>query len=632
MANKELNLHSPFSRLGTHVYGERFVGRSNLVKHIQRNIVERNISIVGLPKIGKTSLAYHSIIENSGDVVADCVFCPVFYNAGLARTADDFFINLLKSIRLNLLPILDEANINRLNSLYAIVKEGNFDSEEIRNFFESGISTFPVNIVVLFDEFDRVRTIRFTGYDFSLLRAILSVRNVRGLITSKRTIYSLENWNIDTDAGPSNFYQLFQGNTIHLGQYDQESLNEYWERLIPYYDNINIRLDTDYIANAIFYAGSHPHLLDVYNALFYDSIINFETEPSDTNVMATMTDAFNSTIEILKSEELLDAAIQAIVGPVYNITEDQINKLIEYDFIKKVTIKEKYELLESNLGYEETAKDGLEEVRFSYVASSPYFTLLMQNYFQNKVDFWKEWTSTFCLLRNLAEKFFVDNWGVDWETASDMDNVIEGMNRLYQKDIYYNIAPSPKLEYLTETFLRDLLHRNWDTFKIVFTPWSEKQFFEKYEFILMMRNHHAHISKNSLSDENLEEANRYLNEIYNKIESWLSKDGTSMLISYKKNTTKKNKGDIIKENLLQKPVMNTCGQYPSQIRRGKFLKNENKIEENGSHYRCDAFTFQDSNIPDGAEVEYVLKYEVVTLGSGRTKKRYKAYNIRVSNK
>lgn len=629
MANKELILHSPFSRLGTHVYGERFVGRSNLVKQIQSNIVERNISIVGLPKIGKTSLAYHSIIENSGDVVADCVFCPVFYNAGIARTADDFFVNLLKSVRLNLLSILDEANINRLNSLYAIVKEGNFDNEEIRNFFESGISKFPVNIVVLFDEFDKVRTIGFTGYDFALLRAILSVKNVRGLITSKRTIYSLENWHIDKSAGPSNFYQLFQGNTIHLGQYDQESLNEYWKRLIPYYDKINVRLDHDYIANAIFYAGSHPHLLDVYNALFYDSIINSKTEPSATSVRATMTDAFNSTIEILKSEDLLDAAIQAIVGPVYNLTEDQINKLIDYDFIKKVRINDKIGLLESRLGYEETAKEGLEKVTYSYVASSPYFTLLMRNHFHNKVDFWKEWTSTFCLLRNLAEKFFVDNWGSDWETASDMDIVIEGMNRLYQKDIFYNITPSPKLEYLTETFLRDLLHRNWDTFKRVFSPWSEKQFFEKYEFILMMRNHHAHISKNSLSDENLEEANRYLTEVYSKIENWFNKGGT-LSLNINKNTSQRKNNSGNKANEISFQSMPKYeSSHSLQMHRGRFLQKEKKIEENVSLYKCDAFTFQDQNIPDGAEVEYELSYEIITLSSGKTKKWYKAHNIRI---
>ena len=389
-----------------------------------------------------------------------------------------------------------------------------------------------------------------------------------------------------------------------------------------------MRLDRDYIANAIFYAGSHPHLLDVYNALFYDSIINSKTEPSATSVRATMTDAFNSTIEILKSEDLLDAAIQAIVGPVYNITEDQINKLIDYDFIKKVTKKEKYDLLGSSLGYEETANDVGIDNKYSYIASSAYFTLLMRNYFLNKVDFWDEWVSTFCMLRKLAEKFFIDNWGVEWENASNMDIVIDGMKDFCNRDIRYNIAPSPLLEYLTETLLRDLIRRNWDIFKKVFVPWSEEDFFEKYEFILMMRNHHAHINKNSLSDENLDKANKYLNEIHSKIDNWLNKDGVSTLKLYRNPTTKKVFRDKKEEGPSQS-INNKGGKCPIQIRRGKYLKKENKIEENGSHYRCDAFTFKDSNIPNGADVEYELSYEIISLDSGETKKRYKAYNIRI---
>lgn len=387
-----------------------------------------------------------------------------------------------------------------------------------------------------------------------------------------------------------------------------------------------MRLDHDYIANAIFYAGSHPHLLDVYNALFYDSIINSKTEPSATSVRTTMTDAFNSTIEILKSEDLLDAAIQAIVGPVYNLTEDQINKLIDYDFIKKVTKKEKYDLLGSSLGYEGTAKEVSIDNKYSYVASSDYFTLLMRNYFLNKVDFWDEWVSTFCMLRNLAEKFFIDNWGAEWENASDMDIVIDGMKDFYNRDIKYNIAPSPILEYLTETLLRDLIRRNWDIFQKVFVPWSKEVFFEKYEFILMMRNHHAHINKKSLSDENLDKANKYLNEIHSKIDNWLNKDGVSSLKLYRNSPTRKNFRDK-KEKEPFLPVNKNGGQYPIQIRRGKFLKKENKVEENGTHYRCDAFTFKDSNIPDGADVEYELRYDVITLSSGGIKKRYKAYNI-----
>ena len=52
--------------VGTPVYGDRFIGRFNEIKTIEDRIVNNqldNVSIVGLHKVGKTSLVLHTLIS-----------------------------------------------------------------------------------------------------------------------------------------------------------------------------------------------------------------------------------------------------------------------------------------------------------------------------------------------------------------------------------------------------------------------------------------------------------------------------------------------------------------------------------------------------------------------------------------
>jgi hypothetical protein len=104
------------------------------------------------------------------------------------------------------------------------------------------------------------------------------------------------------------------------------------------------------------------------------------------------------------------------------------------------------------------------------------------------------------------------------------------MKKLRDIDVISNIPASPCLEYLMETHLGDLIDRNWNTFEKVFSPWSPNDFKNKYEFIKKIRNHHAHLNKNTLTDEIHKEANEYLNEIREKIEIWLKKEENLLIV------------------------------------------------------------------------------------------------------
>ena len=518
MANQKLG--NPFTDLGTHVFGDRFVGRKKELKKLQDNCASRNISIQGLPKIGKTSLAYQGIIHNWDKVAHSRTICPVFFNVGTCTSADVFFTRLVRSIKMGLIDHLPNKS-QVIDRLFDIVKAENFDRASIESFFEQGIVMLPVDIVILFDEFDKVKTIQFSGNDFSLLRAILSVSNVHGTITSKQSIFSLENWDTDHNSGPSTFYQLFQGNTIHLNQYSLEDIEEYWKRLEPYFEAIGLPLDDNYKNTALYYAGRHPHLLDVYNAHIYDHYSACGRMPDEVSIRTTMKSAFRSMISILEKEGLLKPAIQVILGPVYDLDEDELDKLVEYDFLQKTEAERKLSLLGSSYGYffhpeDEPAKE------CAYLAPSDYFSLLFRRQYTNKVDFWDEWTSTIQTMHLLAQRFFQDNWGEEWEDQAEPVKVISEMKHYRAKDSAAGITCSPLLEYLTENLLRDLFDTYWDSFSPVFGGFQRNDFFDRFAYILKIRNHHAHINARFLTEEERDKANGYLKEFKKAIDGWFA--------------------------------------------------------------------------------------------------------------
>ena len=56
---------NPFSDYGTIVEGERFIGRKNEIASIHSRVLGNNygnLSIVGLPRIGKSSLVWNALL------------------------------------------------------------------------------------------------------------------------------------------------------------------------------------------------------------------------------------------------------------------------------------------------------------------------------------------------------------------------------------------------------------------------------------------------------------------------------------------------------------------------------------------------------------------------------------------
>lgn len=522
MAESKLTFRDPFAEIGNRVYGERFVGRKEHVVELQKYCTTQNYSIVGLPKIGKTSLAYHSVIHQKDRVVSDKPFVPIFFNVGTSDSSYNFFKRLVKDVCRNISDVLEEKDAGRslLKDGYEMVVEDNFDTDDIQSFFKDYVYKIPINLVIVFDEFDTVRDF-FKGYDWSLLREIL-VENVHGIINSKRTINVLENGGDRKDGPPSKFHESI-GGYIRLKYFNENDLSSYWQRLEPFFNEIGLTINEEYIKEAEFYVGRHPYLLDVYNSFKYK---NFEKNQQIqiSELRAKIKESFDLMLEVLKTEDLLKSAVQAIIVPVDDLKEEEKDRLENYGFIKSIPVETKMKMLGADFGYSFVDATGNE---CAFMAPSEYFTLYMKGKFINEPDYQDTWGVTVIALRQLMAQFFIDNFGGNWENE-DFSNhevirtAIDEMKLSLIKDKHDDIGISPLINYLMEKNIVSILYDYWNSFADIFSPISKKDFFQKIEYVKAVRNHPAHHNDKYLTEKNKERAKQYSEEIKEKLDAWLT--------------------------------------------------------------------------------------------------------------
>lgn len=529
----------PFYDKGKHVYGERFVGRDKELERLQDYCAGRSYSIVGMPRIGKTSLAYNSIIENKEKVAwRGKKGCVLFFEVNKCNSKEIFFKCLIEESYNELLAIIDDDKREKLIEEYKKQEKKNFEQSSVKDFFKF-LENSGISLVIIFDEFDHVRSLEFKSSEFGALRCILHSDSVHGIVVSRRSLYVLEKWCDDSAAG-SDFHQSFE--TIYISGFDDDSLEKYWERLTPYFKEKGIDIDEEYKNNVKKYVGNHPYLLDIYNSKKLGG-----DEDVDEDIRVDLREHFDYIIRVLNDMELFDNAQQAILGPVYNIDDEKLRLLCKYGFLKRVPIAEKERLLgEEKLGLYD--KDRGE----SYIAFSEYFTRYIRSKYINEVSFWPDWRETFKHFRELVEDFFKCNWGENWEDNNDFPALFE-LKKSKEKDEKSHITPSPIIQYLDESKLYEIFDVFWETFKIVFEPWIKEDFFYRYEYLVKIRNHYGHYNDNSLSAQNKKKAELYLKEVDDKLKKWDSNKELKIL-------NDKGGEGICELNKSYKIIKTNCGQ------------------------------------------------------------------------
>ena len=89
---------NPYSNYGSIAFGLRFFGRKNEIKFFRDRIIEnptpQDISIIGAPKIGKSSLVYEALIERKREIHSNKKV-PIWINMGTYSTPESFFSGII---------------------------------------------------------------------------------------------------------------------------------------------------------------------------------------------------------------------------------------------------------------------------------------------------------------------------------------------------------------------------------------------------------------------------------------------------------------------------------------------------------------------------------------------------------
>lgn len=520
MANQSLN---PVADYGTIVCGCRFVGRKYEIQQIEQRVLGStygNLAIMGLPRIGKSSLAWQAIMEKKEELVKTNTI-PIFFQVGSCNSAADFYKQFISLVHDEIEFVCEDERYEKFSAKLLADVSSTCECAELipytQKYFKL-IKRLGYKIIYILDEFDSVQNI-FKVADFQTLREISTKPDTKICIVtcSRKTIQDIES----IDGAISNFYGTFS--EIRLGMFDDDDMVAYWQRV-----KSDIQLSRVYMDNVEFCVGRHPFLLDMYNDYCFRNN-NFSV--SDINkieeIKLQLWHQFASIQDTLSNEKLLDKAIQLVLGPAYDVTKLEEERLLKYQFIRKVDNEEKTRILGKLVG---PASDDINQ---SYVCFSNYLTIYFDRQHWESIDYWPLWTDTEKAIRRLIKYYIEETFSNDWETdieakygsSNDWLTRFNDLKRTRRTSLLsFPQASNNLIDYtLTRDMYNVFMAKAWtDWFGNVFVG-KKNDWATKFNYLADIRNPMAHNNREFISQEQIQKATNYCEEISRLIKEWEGK-------------------------------------------------------------------------------------------------------------
>lgn len=519
------SLNNPFAGYGSIVHGDHFIGRNDCLRQIQQRVLGTdygNLAIVGLPRIGKSSLAWEGIMERKEELIAKRTI-PVFLEVGSCESAKDFFLKLVELSFEELEMEFSETRIFSFATKCLESLRSNFSTDAVQKYFRY-LKRDNIKSIFILDEFDRVRTF-FDVAHFQLLRELSYNPQTKICLvpTARKTISDIE----AKDGAISNLHGTFS--TIRLTSFSEDDIAKYWK----HYDD-SFPTDDYYKFFISYLSGGHPWLMDKLNSqtflLFQQAIVQTDlVEKLNFDMMSTL-DSFIHTIE---EEQLLNEAIQLVLGPLFKVGSKEEEALLKYGFIRKVSPQYKKKLFSNR-------EVGPVWSEYAYVCYSDFSTLdLYRRYYAN-IPYVAEWSETENMLRSMiitvSEELYGDDWYTGmrtslnqnrpWQTfnisawdrnVSDLRSAKEDMINKFPSMAGGHDANFTLTAQIFDIFIRPL--QEWYKAHIFKGNWFDWN--EKFKFLTKVRNPVAHNNSGDI-DEEMRLASQYCKEIKHAIREWQS--------------------------------------------------------------------------------------------------------------
>lgn len=380
-------IKNPFADYGKIVYGERFIGRQQIIRVIENRIIKPNapgnLAIIGMHRIGKSSLAYKTIIDQKNQLIAKNIL-PIWIGLSSYNQSSDFFRSLVTEC----VDELKDLNwiSNRIRGLADRVLEADYSWDQTKRFFkkvrEAGYGT-----LFILDEFDRARLLFKGDTAFQRLRDLADYPDygLSLVLTSRRNIRDIEH-----EAGSNSpFHNIFQ--VQRLAMFNHEDLETYFSL----FSSIGIQITDADRERVLFYCGAHPYLLEMIGCEIVERFREnqeIDVDRAAKTVSQSFFEHYDDTINLLNDEGNLDKLIQILFGPVIDVKQTEVIEFQNYGLIK-------------------ASEEGF------YTAFSEHFHDYLKLYERSTefaADLWPIWRKTEKALREVINVTMLDAHGKDW--------------------------------------------------------------------------------------------------------------------------------------------------------------------------------------------------------------------------
>lgn len=520
MATQSLN---PFADFGGIVHGDRFIGRHESIRKIQERVLGSmygNLAVMGLPRVGKSSLVWQAIMEEK-EKLLNSKTIPLFFESGSCTSSAIFFKKMVTLLYDELEFICDNDKYQKFADKIITELKSNYNEELVKKYFKL-VNKIGFKSIFIFDEFDSVQGY-FDKSDFQLLRELsYNPETHLCLVTcSRKTIEDIE----VKDGAISNFAGTCSD--LRLGMFSNKDVEEYWKHFSCVWSP-----DQIYKNAIVYFTGNHPWIMDKINNKMYLQDSKDGLFEKFEDVKLELMEVLDSILLTLDKEHLLNAAIQLVIGPLYDVNQKQIEKLQKYGFIRKVS-KEYKQYLFNGMSIGPTWDN------YTYACFSDYSTLdLYRRYYAN-VPYVKVWSDTENLLRYAVKEFLKENFGDEWErkltehltnnppfTAFRIEKWEKNLKSLkVNRDKMISNFPTMEGAHLVDFTLTaqifDIFIRpNWTWFNNHIFKGSREEWNSKFEFLTKLRNPIAHNNLVGNMDEEKRIAREHCQEVSTAIKEW----------------------------------------------------------------------------------------------------------------
>lgn len=486
---------NPYADFGSIITGSRFIGRERELRTIEARVFGTggfgSIAVVGLPRIGKTSLVSEAIRRARSDATGQNIVVARA-DVGAFDSVDDllrcFVEDLTEEMRSG--KLCSELTQKRVSEILS--KQG-VDFGTVRSVFRS-LRQAEIRPVCVLDEFDAGRRVfKDTPRFFHWLRELCSNPEFKAavVIVAKRRLQDISRL-----AGYESNYWANVLMTLPLKPFSDEDTQKFFSEL----EKTGIVLGEIEQKKVLSFVGCHPYLLDAfgYHAWDHDKQGGWIDIDWVRATCGKLSQEYHQQVsEVLKDGPMLSKAIQVIVGPQWDVTEEDVAALCELGVLRDNNGRLR--------GFSRAFEDHLRIIGRS-------------------IDIWPLWRDTERALRDVLEHSLQRKFGRGWPDAlgksrPKLKPIIEECQKLREaerrKFSIHDTEPS-LLSYSYPMDLYRIMSSDWTNLGEPLLGKDRQGWSTKFNILSKVRNPLAHNRSELVADGERKQAEGICREILNR--------------------------------------------------------------------------------------------------------------------